>query len=192
MRSSKSASTTHAGSRERGRDDEGAHPAARLQGRVHRRPSPAAGGQGVDTFQAFILPCLERAQNITKRLYVFLACTAARSSLCCSKCWAQNLGPCLASPPEAEAALRGSCQVRAARTCISDGVGVSVKTSNTAMQVDFLPAAAMSEEDLERQRQVAAELAKRTRWVDFEYDGQPSQVGLRSAPRSHCTTWLPC
>ena len=46
------------------------------------------------------------------------------------------------------------------------------------VQVDFLPAAAMSEEDLDRQRQVAAELAKRTRWVDFEYDGQPSQVSL--------------
>ena len=44
------------------------------------------------------------------------------------------------------------------------------------MQVDFLPAAAMSEEDLEKQRQVAEELAKRTRWVDFEYDGQPAQV----------------
>ena len=46
----------------------------------------------------------------------------------------------------------------------------------SAMQVEFLPAAAMSEEDLERQRQVAAELAKRTRWVDFEYDGQPAQA----------------
>ena len=53
----------------------------------------------------------------------------------------------------------------------------------TAMQVDFLPAAAMSEEDLERQRQVAAELAKRTRWVDFEFDGQPSQVAPWTAPR---------
>ena len=52
----------------------------------------------------------------------------------------------------------------------------------TAMQVDFLPAAAMSEEDLERQREVAAELAKRTRWVDFEYDGQPSQVALCDPP----------
>lgn len=45
-------------------------------------------------------------------------------------------------------------------------------------QVDFLPAAAMSEEDLERQRQVAADLAKRTRWVDFEYDDEPSQASL--------------
>ena len=34
----------------------------------------------------------------------------------------------------------------------------------------------MSAEDLEKQRQVAEELAKRTRWVDFEYDGQPAQV----------------
>ena len=59
------------------------------------------------------------------------------------------------------------------------------------MQVDFLPAAAMSEEDLERQRQVAAELAKRTRWVDFEYDGQPSQVCLRSALRTSSMTVLP-
>lgn len=42
--------------------------------------------------------------------------------------------------------------------------------------MDFLPAAAMSAEDLEKQRQVAEELAKRTRWVDFEYDGQPAQV----------------
>ena len=47
---------------------------------------------------------------------------------------------------------------------------------NVNAQVDFLPAAAMSEEDLEKQRQVAAELAKRTRWVDFEYDGMPAQV----------------
>ena len=41
----------------------------------------------------------------------------------------------------------------------------------------------MSEDDLEKQREVAAELAKRTRWVDFEFDGQPSQV---SSPDS-CT-----
>ena len=38
----------------------------------------------------------------------------------------------------------------------------------------------MSAEDLERQRQVAEELAKRTRWVDFVYDGQASQVQLAS------------
>ena len=61
-----------------------------------------------------------------------------------------------------------------------DSFNVSVEKRCNLLQVDFLPAAAMSAEDLERQRQVAAELAKRTRWVDFVCDGQPSQVQLVS------------
>jgi len=54
----------------------------------------------------------------------------------------------------------------------------SVCNAGSYMQVDFLPAAAMSAEDLEKQREVAVELAKRTRWVDFEFDGQPAQVSF--------------
>ncbi len=71
--------------------------------------------------------------------------------------------------------LRGSFSSTAHMSKVVDW---SAQKPIPAMQVDFLPAAAMSEEDLERQRQVAAELAKRTRWVDFEYDGQPSQVSF--------------
>ncbi|KAL4439433.1 hypothetical protein ABPG77_008762 [Micractinium sp. CCAP 211/92] len=45
-------------------------------------------------------------------------------------------------------------------------------------QVDFLPAAALSPEELERQRQLAEAAAKSTRTVGFELDGAPASFDL--------------
>lgn len=45
-------------------------------------------------------------------------------------------------------------------------------------KVDFLPAAALTPEELERQRAKAAETAKLTRSVTFELDGEPAAFDL--------------
>ncbi len=44
------------------------------------------------------------------------------------------------------------------------------------VQVDFLPAAALTPEELERQRQLIAEATKATRTVGFTLDGAPAEV----------------
>ena len=46
------------------------------------------------------------------------------------------------------------------------------------MQVDFLPAKAMTPEELEAQRKRVAELAKKTKVVEFEIDGGIAQYEL--------------
>ena len=46
------------------------------------------------------------------------------------------------------------------------------------MQVDFLPAKAMTPEELEEQQKRIAELTKKTKTVEFEVDGQPAQFEL--------------
>ena len=60
--------------------------------------------------------CAEWAQDMIEPRYPFLACTAAQSPYL----------PC-ASPPQAQAALRGSCQGIAARIYIFNDVGDSVE-----------------------------------------------------------------
>ena len=52
----------------------------------------------------------------------------------------------------------------------------------TCAQVDFLPTAAMTPEELEKQRAALALLAKATRVVDFDLDGETAQVRCSSLP----------
>jgi hypothetical protein len=49
-------------------------------------------------------------------------------------------------------------------------------------QVDFEPAAALTEEELAQRREQAAQLSKATRTVGFTLDGEPAQVRLASSP----------
>ena len=55
------------------------------------------------------------------------------------------------------------------------------------VQVDFLPTAAMTPEELEKQRAALALLAKATRVVDFDLDGEPAQVPLTANPQHPIT-----